>query len=115
MNDVLGPDGKPLTSADRGSDGNIINPTTNLRAGIMGTILLLEQIARRDQDADFRREARIQADSLRGMIRRRAGKWDASIDAAIMEDVGRYLSQRPALGAPTKRLPAPDVIDMGDA
>lgn len=65
--------------------GDPINWRHNERAGVLGAVMLLERIAKFDTDPLFRREARVQADFLRALIRRRSRDGYDTLDGAIQE------------------------------
>lgn len=90
-----------------GADGLPINWRHNERAGVLGAVLLLEQIARHDTSADFRRQARVQCDFLRALIRRRSRDGKDTLDGAIRDALA-------ALLAPPSKQPTggPLVIEM---
>lgn len=78
-----------------GADGNPIDWRQNERAGVIGAVLLFERIARFDTNPDFRREARVQADFLRSLIRRRSRDGRDTLDGALREALQALLGPAP--------------------
>lgn len=63
-------------------DGLTVNQKMELKAQTVGLIHFLEEIARRDDNARYRRSARIHADVLRGVYK---GKLQLDGDGLITE------------------------------
>lgn len=102
-----------LREINTDADGLPIDWRHNERAGILGTVLFLEQVARWDTSNDFRKQARAQADFLRALIRRRSRDGRDTLDGALREAIERLLAPPPKqLAAPVRQIPPPDeVID----
>lgn len=78
-------DGKQLAEIDHYEDGGGRVPDRIVeRGGLIAAIRLLEEIALRDQEPRYRREARVQADNLKRLVRRRAGQQGETISDAEM-------------------------------
>lgn len=99
--------GRELRLSNVDPDGQAIDVRMNTRAGIVGAILLLEQIARYDLTPKFRREARVQVDVLKALIRSRKNGHDFT-DAEILGDLPKLVEQR------RKALPAPGASEVVD-
>lgn len=111
MNDLIPlPDTAGVTDPNRDAEGNLIDWRKQERAGILGTILFLEQVARWDTNEEFRKGAAHQAKFLRVLMGRRANSDRNDLDGALKEALEQLLAP------PPKRLPAPPhpyrVIDL---
>lgn len=105
--EVITATGSPLRDINTGADGLPIDWRANERAGILGTILFLEQVARWDTSEEFRKAARHQADFLRALVRRRSRDGKDTLDGALREALQKLMAPPPA------QLPGkPLVIEM---
>lgn len=87
------------------ADGLPINWRHNERAGVLGTVLLLEQIARNDSNPEYRHAARHQADFLRALMRRRSRDGKDTLDGAIRDALQQLMAPPPKqLQAPVRQL-----------
>ena len=87
------------------ADGLPIDWRQNERAGVLGTVLLLEQIARNDSNPEYRHAARHQADFLRALMRRRSRDGRDTLDGAIREALQQLMAPPPTqLQAPVRQL-----------
>lgn len=96
-----------IRDVNTGADGLPIDWRANERAGVLGTILFLEQVARWDTSEEFRKSARHQADFLRALLRRRSRDGKDTLDGALREALQKLMAPPPA------QLPGkPLTIDM---
>lgn len=115
MSDIIpSPELAGVRDPNIGADGLPINWRMQERAGILGTILFLEQVARWDTSEEFRKGAAHQAKFLRVLMGRRANSDRNDLDGALREALEQLLAPPPKqLQAPVRQLPHnPDeVID----
>lgn len=95
-NDVIRcPELAGVIDPNRDEQGNLIDWRKQERAGILGTILFLEQVARWDTSDAFRREAAHQAKFLRTLMRRRANTDRDDLDGALREALEKLMAPTP--------------------
>lgn len=73
-----------------GGEHDIVPRGEQHQAGLMGVLHLLDQIAKRDENLEFRRAARVQANVIRGLMGVRTRDYGGDVDA---------LPSQPKLGA----------------
>lgn len=64
-----------------GGEHDIVPKREREKAGLVGVLQLLDQIARRDENLDFRRAARAQANVLRGLMGLRTHDYGGDVEA----------------------------------
>jgi hypothetical protein len=87
---VLDAEGRELRRADLDDSGCKLPPGMDDRACLVGTLRLLEDIARRDDNPHYRAAARKQADAIKRMVKR------------MTKDRGSELSDHDIFGEPLK-------------
>lgn len=65
-----------------GGEHDIVPRQEQQKAGLTGVLQLLDQIARRDENLEFRRAARAQANVLRGLMGLRTREYGGDVEAA---------------------------------
>lgn len=106
-------DGQQLQQVDHYPDGGSRVPDRIVqKAGILGALRLLEEIARRDENPNYRRQARHNADELKRLVRRAAKTGGLVVSDA--EILGPLLEEMKQARAQQQRLPpATLVIENG--
>ena len=107
-------DGKTLGQIDHYPDGGSKVPDRIVeKAGILGALRLLEEIARRDENPNYRRQARHNADELKRLVRRAAKTGGLVVsDAEILGDLKIELAAKRIGHSAGKLPPAGEVIDV---
>lgn len=106
---VTDANGRELVRADRGPDNEVVPDRMANRAGLVGAIHLLQDIARKDDNLRFRQEAGKMAEALKKILKRL--------------HTGQVISTEDLLGSlqlpePSRGLPEPprrlgnDVVDV---
>jgi hypothetical protein len=70
-----------LRHPHEGPSGEIVPAGERQQAGLMGVLHLLDQIARRDENIEFRRAARAQANVVRGLMGLRTQNYGGEVEA----------------------------------
>lgn len=106
--------GKALGEIDHYPDGGSKVPDRIVeKAGILGALRLLEEIAKRDENPEYRRQARHNADELKRLVRRAARTGGLVVsDAEILGDLRLELEKKRLGHTPGKLPPASEVIDV---
>ena len=70
-----------LRRPDEGPSGELVPQGEQRQAGLMGVLHLLDQITRRDENSEFRRAARAQANVIRGLMGLRTRDYGGDVEA----------------------------------
>lgn len=103
---VIGEGGEILRRTDVDDDGCTLPPGMSDHACLVGAFRLLEEIARKDDNAHYRGAARKQADALKQMIKRMAK--DRGVTLTDREIFGNPL----AIGGPHALPPTNDLLTI---